>query len=73
MNQSVNTQTSEFRELSLDELDYVPGGKNMISFGPIRITVWKDGAVGVDVKGVGGVLFDQGLHLCPPQGSCTKL
>lgn len=56
MNQSINSQASESRDLSLDELDRVSGGSgNMFDFGIIRLTWWKDGAFSIGLKAVGEV------------------
>jgi hypothetical protein len=66
-------QASEIRELSLDELDEVEGGKGAISVGPVRIVVYDDGAFSVGLKGIGSLLFDGGVQACPDNGQCVPL
>jgi hypothetical protein len=72
MNQSINNHASEIRELSPDELDSVSGGR--ISFGPVYIDTWKDGAFEIGLKGVGGLLVSpEGIGLCPENGTCATV
>lgn len=72
MNQSINIQQSEIRELSPDEIEGVSGGR--ISLGPIFIDTWKDGAFEIGLKGVGGILVSpEGIGLCPVNGTCATV
>ena len=74
MNQSINNQPSEIRELSADELDSVTGGG--ISLGPIYIDTWKDGAFAIGLKGLGSVIVSpEGIGLCPGGngGTCATV
>lgn len=72
MNQNIDNQPSEIRELSADELDSVTGGR--ISFGPVYIDTWNDGAFSIGLKGVGSFMVSpEGIGLCPDSGTCATV
>ena len=75
MIQSVNNEASAVGDLSLNALDSVSGGAgNLLNFGPIQISWWRDGAFYAGIKGVGGVLVgDGGVQGCDSKGNCKPL